>query len=171
MDGYLIDTQTVCYWFDDESDQYARVTAAINRLPAGSPLYISAITLGELEYGHAINPAGAGAERDEFIRFIRSTFPQVLELSKHTAEPYGVVRAHLAQKFPPPGGWSKKRRAEQMFDAASAVALGIDENDLWLVAQSVERGLVFVSTDKMTRIRQAVNEVYPTFLSEDWSKP
>jgi len=58
-----------------------------------------------------------------------------------------------------------------MFDAASGVALGIDENDLWLVAQSIERGLVFVSTDKMTRIRQAVNEIYPQFLSEDWSKP
>jgi predicted nucleic acid-binding protein len=171
VDGYLIDTQTVCYWFDDKSDHYAPVMAAVNRLPADSPLYISAITLGEIEYGHAINPAGAGAERDEFIRFIRSTFPQVIEISKHTAEPYGRVRAHLAQKFPPAGGWSKKRRAEQMYDAATAVALGIDENDLWLVAQAIERGLVFVSTDRMTKIRQAVIEVYPAFLADDWAKP
>jgi tRNA(fMet)-specific endonuclease VapC len=169
LDGYLLDTQTICYWFDGASGKFPKVASAIKNLTAGAPLYVSAVTLGEIEFGHAINPAGAGPKRNEFITFVRTSLPQILEISRHTAEPYGLIRAHLAQKFPPTGGWNKKRRVEQMVDPVTGMQLSIDENDLWLVAQAVERGLVFVSSDKMLRIRQAVAEVYPTFLAENWA--
>ena len=48
--------------------------------------------------------------------------------------------------------------------------LGIDENDLWIVAQAVERNLVLVTSDKMWRIRETVCELYPDFGSEDWAE-
>ena len=170
MQGYLLDTQTIRYWFDGKSGQFPAVEANAQRYAANSPLYVSVVTLGEIEYGHASNPDGAGARRDEFLRFL-AQLPQRLEVSRHTAEPYGRVRACLAQKFPPAGGWHKKKRAEQLYDPVTALALGIDENDLWLVAQAVERNLVLVSSDKMNRIREAVAEVYGSFRVEDWSVP
>ncbi|MCY2952980.1 MAG: PIN domain-containing protein [Planctomycetota bacterium] len=169
MPGYLLDTQTISYWFDEKSEHFPAVEANARGRAADSPLYVSAITLGEIEYGHALNPDGAGAKRDEFLRLLRKELPQTLEVSHDTAEPYGRVRAHLAQKFPPAGGWSKKKRAEQMYDPVAARELGIDENDLWLVAQAVERNLVLVSSDKMRRIREVVVQVYSGFRAEDWS--
>jgi tRNA(fMet)-specific endonuclease VapC len=170
MAGYLLDTQTITYWFDGKSGRFPAVEAAARQRAAGSPLYVSSITLGEIESGHALNPAGAGEKRDSFVEFLRKQLPQVLDVSRHTAEPYGRIRARLVQEFPPPGGWSKKRRVEQMYDPVAARELGIDENDLWLVAQAIERNLVLVTSDKMMRIKKSVTEVYPGFRVEDWSE-
>jgi len=169
MPGYLLDTQTIRYWFDGKSGRFPVVEAAASQRAAHAPLYVSSITLGEIEYGHAANPAGAGTRRDDFLRFLRGQLPQVLEVSRHAAEPYGAIRAQLVSKFPPPGGWGKKKRMENIYEPVAARELGIDENDLWLVAQSIERNLVLVSSDKMRRISDAVTRVYPTFRVEDWS--
>jgi len=55
-------------------------------------------------------------------------------------------------------------------DPVAARELGIEEKDLWLVAQAAERNLVLVTSDKMTRIRDAVREEYPDLRIEDWSE-
>jgi tRNA(fMet)-specific endonuclease VapC len=170
--GYLLDTQTIRYWFDGQSGRFPTVQAEAAKRSAESPLYVSAVTLGEIEYGHAANPEGAGEKRTDFLSFLRQSLPQVLIVSRHTAEPYGAIRARLVQKFPPPGGWGgKKRRIEEAYDPIAARELGIDENDLWIVAQAVERNLVLVTSDKMDRIRRSVKEIYPEFRFEDWSNP
>lgn len=171
MPGYLLDTQTIRYWCDGQSGRFPAVEAEAAKRSADSPLYVSAVTLGEIEYGHAANPEGAGEKRTEFLSFLRQSLPQVLEISRHTAEPYGTIRALLVEKFPPSGGWGRKKRIEQAYDPVAARELGIDENDLWIVAQAVERNLVLVTSDKMDRIRRSVNEIYPEFQFEDWSNP
>lgn len=172
MTGYLLDTNTISHWFDGDVGRFPAVKAAADARAADSPLYVSAITLGEIEYGHALNPASAGTKRDEFIAFVGAQLPQILQVSKHTAEPYGHIRAKLFEKFAPPGGWPKKgkKRVEQLYDPVAARELGIDENDLWIVAQALERNLVLVTSDKMTRIREAVCELYSDFRFEDWAK-
>jgi predicted nucleic acid-binding protein len=171
--GYLLDTQTVWNWFDAGSGRYPTVKAAADRRAAEAPLYVSAVTLGEIEYGHAQHPPGAGPNRAEFVTFVHEKFqlPQILAVSKHSTEPYGRIRACLVAKFPPVRGWSqnKKKRAEQMYDPVAARELGIDENDLWLTAQAVERNLILVTSDKMRKIREAVAEVAPNFAVEDWA--
>lgn len=53
----------------------------------------------------------------------------------------------------------------------TAPELGIDENDLWIVAQAVERNLVLVTSDKMRRIRKTIRELHSGFRVEDWAKP
>lgn len=171
MRGYLLDTNTIRYWFDGESGRFPSVKVRADARAADSPLYVSAITIGEIEFGHAFNPAGAGAERDDFVALVRKQLPQILQVSKHTAEPYGRIRATLAKRFPPRGGWTKKVKAEQMYDPIAARELGIDENDLWIVAQAVERNLVLVTSDRMNRIREAVCEPSPGLRFEDWAKP
>jgi predicted nucleic acid-binding protein len=171
MPGYLLDTQTIFYWSDESLVQFHNVDAAAKARPANSPLYVSAITLGEIEYGHAVYPSGVGVKRNEFIKFMREQLPQSIDVSRHTAEPYGRIRARLVEKFPPAKGWTqnKKRRAEQLTDPLSAKELGIDENDLWLVAQAIERNLVFVTADKMNRIRDTIAEIYPDLRMENWT--
>ena len=170
MHGYLLDTNTIRNWFDGDAGRFPAVKTAADSRAADSPLYVSAITLGEIEFGHALNPSGAGAKRDEFVGFVGRQLTQILQVSKHTAEPYGHIRARLAQKFPPKGGWTKKIRPEQFYNPIAARELGIDENDLWIVAQAAERNLVLVTSDKMMRIREAVCELYPGSRFEDWTK-
>ncbi len=168
MHGYLLDTNAIRYWFDAESGRFPSVRITADTRAADSPLYVSAITIGEIEFGHAFNLGGAGVRRDDFVAFVRKQLPQILQVSKHTAEPYGRIRAILAKRFPPRGGWTKKVKVEQMYDPITARELGIDENDLWIVAQAVERNLVLVTSDKMKRIREAVCELYSDFRLEVW---
>ena len=151
MTGYLLDTQTITYWFDAEDSRFPQVRASAERRGndnPDAPLYVSAITLGEIEFGHRNNIAGAGAKREEFLRFVRKELPQVLQVSRHTAEPYGILRSALAEKFPPQGGWTEKKRAEQLYDPIAGREFGFDENDIWLTAQAVERNIVLVTNDK-----------------------
>ena len=96
MHGYLIDTQTISYWFDDKSSNHNAVQAAAEARRGKGPLRISAITLGEISYGHAVNPAGAGPGREAFVKFVGEQVPQILQVSRHTAEPYGKIRAALS---------------------------------------------------------------------------
>lgn len=170
MPGYLLDTNTIRNWFDGEAGHFPAVKAAAEERADDSPLYVSAITIGEIEFGHSLNPAGAGTKRDDFVGFVRKQLPQILRVSKHTGEPYGRIRAKLAEKFPPVGGWTKKRRPEQLYDPVAARELGMDENDLWILAQAVERNLVLVTSDGMARIREAICELYRDFRFEDWAK-
>jgi tRNA(fMet)-specific endonuclease VapC len=166
--GYLLDTQVITYWFGGSSGQFPNVQAAAEARERDAPLFVSAVSFGEISFGHKMHPAGAGPRRDEFLTFLRDRLPTILEISRHTAEPYGSIRAALANQFPPPGGWNKTRRAEQMYDPIAGRELGIQENDLWIVAQAAERNLVLVSSDKMKRIRDAVAAVVPGFVVENW---
>ncbi len=170
MPGYLIDTQTISYWFDGVPGRYPTVQAAAEaRRSADGPLYISAISLGEIQYGHAVDPADAGPVSESFVKFVREKFPQVLMVSRHTAEPYGRIRAALFDKLGPKSRKSKRKRAEELCDPATGRELGIDENDLWIVAQAAERNLVLVTHDRMVRIREALQESEIGVRIEDWA--
>lgn len=157
-------------WFNESHTQHASVRAAALARPPESPLYVSAVTLGEILYGHAGDPGGEKPRRAQYRTFISTRFPQTLPVSEHTAIPYGEIRAAVANKWPPKGGWNKKKRAEELYDPIAARELGIDENDLWPVAQAVERNLVLVTTDKMTRIQEAVVTIHKSFRVENWTK-
>lgn len=169
MPDFLLDTQTIRYWFDDSSPFHETVRKTADALPAGSHVCVSVITLGEIEYGIALTPFGMGGRLDEYRRFVRDKLPRIVPVSGHTAEPYGRVRALLTERFPPPRGWSTKKCAEQLYDPLAAREFGFDENDLWLVAQAIERNLVLVSNDKMTRIREVLREIQPSVSIKNWS--
>ena len=60
MPGYLLDTQTIRYWSDGDSGQFPAAQKAAKERASVAPLYVSVVTLGEIEFGHAVNPGGAG---------------------------------------------------------------------------------------------------------------
>jgi predicted nucleic acid-binding protein len=166
LHGYLIDTQIVSYWFNKSRPEHANVSAHVAALPAGTPLRVSVITVGEIAFGHASTSQPNLQKQAEFNQFIRDHFPEPLEVSRFTPPFYGELRALIFKKFPPQG--KKQRRPEQCFDPVTATELGIDENDLWIVSQAYEHNLVLATHDKMKKIRGLVS---PQVAFEDWTEP
>ena len=139
----------------------------IAALPEESPLRISAITLGEIEYGHRAEAKGPPLPiQKQFHRFVRNIDPMVLRVGEHTAEHYGILRAALFEKYAPKDAKRKIKRPEQLIDPITSKELGIQENDLWICAQALEHRLVLVTHDKkMVRL----HELAPELEIEDWA--
>lgn len=163
MIGYLLDTNTVSRYHTGHSYVVDRVQA----LPADAMLYISAITVGEIVFGHYITVTTDQERRDDFERFIRDEFPpgRILQVTSHAARHYGDIKARLFRLYPPPS--RRHNHPESCIDRVTGQALGIDENDLWIASQSVEHNLILVTNDEMRRIK----EVAPEIDVEDWTQP
>ena len=164
MNGYLLDTNVISRWFSG----HANVLAHIHSLPNDTPLQVSVIAIGEVEFGHQITRTTDLDERDRCSRFIANQFPAPLDVTKHVVSHYGDSRAQLFRDYPPQG--KKQNHPERCHDTVTASDLEIDENDLWMAAQAITHNLVFVSNDKkiLERIRTASNRVLDV---EDWELP
>lgn len=169
--GYLLDTNIIAYWFDAHCEQHSRVLAHVNALPAKSPLVVSAITLGEIEYGHRVESESTYTPvQVKFNDFVKKQCPMILDIRKSTTVDYGRLRALLfAQYGRKKGG---RRWPEQIIEPSTGLSLGIQENDLWIAAQAIEHRLVLVSADKhMIRIHEAANKSDANKLDiEDWTQ-
>jgi len=161
MDGYLLDTNIITFWWRKE----AKVLEHINALAGKAPIRMSVVSLGEVEYGHRVEaPDGQTQVQAEYKEFIRDKFPYPLDVSETTTQYYGDLRAKLFLRFAP---WDKRKKAmlpEQLRDPATGRELGIQENDLWIAAQAVEHNLVLVTHDAMKRLKEAEDELR----FEDW---
>lgn len=168
MPGYLLDTNVVSYWFDPaRKEQHQAVTRRIGGLPGDALMTISAITRGEIEYGHrALGEKIDREKEDSFLQFIEHRFPVTLDVGKHTRIAYGSLRARLFGQYVSP---ARKRglRPEQLVNPVTALELGVDENDLWIAAQALEHNLVLVTHDRMTHLRGVADELR----LEDWASP
>jgi predicted nucleic acid-binding protein len=164
VQGYLLDTNIVRYWFDPECPEHGRVLQRIQRLPTDTPLAVSVITLGEIEYGLKVTDE-APAFEVELDVFIHEQLPMSLSVTATTRIDYGSIRARLFKKYAPGELRRKARWPEQLVDPVTGLALGIQENDLWIVAQAVEHNLVLVSNDRLTHLR----EVAPELRVENWA--
>ena len=144
----------------------ARITA----LPEGAPLFVSPVTLGEIEFGYQCQSPRVEKREAEFRAFIQAKAPSVLPIDKHTADPYGQLRAAIFDQFAPGGLRKKKKRPCQVTDHVTASTLGIDENDLWIAAQAIQYNLVLVTNDGMANIRAVLRQVAPALRElENWT--
>ena len=156
--GYLLDTNIVAYWFDTRRPQHERVVHHIQELPETTPLVISAIALGEIEFG--LHVAQAETPNQEALRaFINTNLPMVLNVTKATRIYYGSLRAGVFEKYAPNVKRRRGLRPEQLIDPVTSQELGIKENDLWIAAQALEYNLVLVTNDTMERIRDVCEEL------------
>ena len=157
MHSYLLDTCIWSYWFNDKTREHARVLEHLQNLPPGSRLGISIITWGEIAYGHKLSSPKQLPIQGEYLEFIQSKGPKTFHIDMHTANTYGELRARLFDRFAP-----KKKstglRPEQLVDPITSQELGIQENDLWIAAQAVVRGLILVTGEKLSRIREVAGD-------------
>lgn len=170
MKGYLLDTNAVSDWLDSSRFRHVAISDRIERLAdTGAILLISTVVLGEIEYGIRVAPKGKQESLGELRKQIDTQFVHrrlVLDVARSTALVYGDLRARLFDKYAPRNKRTKGLRPEQLTSPETSLLLGIQENDLWIAAQAIERNLVLVSNDAMKRIRK----VAPELLAEDWAQ-
>ena len=159
MRGYLLDTNIVSYWFTGGSLQHELIVARIQSLPEDSLLALSAITLGEIEYGHRVVSPTETAVQADFLEFIAERLPTVFSVESTTRLYYGKLRAQLFEKLVPAGKKKAGLRPEQLLDPVTSLELGIQENDLWIAAQALEYNLVLVTADRLQRIREIATDL------------
>lgn len=166
MIGYLLDTNIIRFWFDADRPEHAAVDRRIGQLPGASPLALSVITLGEIEYGHRVlHNASDPAQEEGFFDFVENRLPIKLDVGRHTRTAYGSLRARLFERFAPRNRRKKSIRPEELIDPTTSLELGIQENDLWIASQALEHNLVLVTHDKLTRIKEVAEELRV----EDWA--
>lgn len=177
MRDFLLDTQTIRYWYDEDCTQHAAVIDNIESwkeqaglLEHKPKLLVSVVTLGEIEYGHRVQVGDQSMHNEARLKFVREKFPDSLELTEDAVAVYGEIRSRLFNKFAPGEKRKPKMRPEQLVDPETSLNLQIQENDLWLCAQAVAHGMVLVTNDKMHAIREASVGMEPSLLMQNWTK-
>lgn len=88
------------------------------------------------------------------------------DVTKATRIYYGSLRASVFEKYAPNAKRRSGLRPAQLIDPVTSQELGIQENDLWIAAQALEYNLVFVTNDKMERMRDVCEELQ----IENWAR-
>jgi len=162
--GYLLDTNILNFWFNPACPEHSSVMARVNALDPGAPLRLSAISWGEIEYGHRCVSRDSTPRQMEFSQFVETKLPHELPIGKGTSEYYGEIRSRLFDKFAPKNRKNGLRPC-QLIEALTGKELGIQENDLWIAAQAAEFNLVLVTHDRMIRIQDVAADLLDF---EDW---
>ena len=131
---------------------------------------MSTISHGEIAFGHYANNRTSAQDHSDYHAFIRDQKILMWDVSRHTAEYYGQLKAALFARCAPKTLRTRGKIADQLIDPISAKSLGTQENDLWIVAQAMEHNLVFVTNDKMKPLAVALRDIEPDFRIEtDWA--
>lgn len=147
MDAYLLDTNLVSVLYDARRPNHIAVRQAIAALPAQAAQLVSVVTIGELRFGLALErAAGRPLEHIEACLDRAEAHP-LAEVTRHTADAFATIKSSVAmaridisRRIP--------RWVESWSDRASGQLLQVDENDLWIAAQALERNYVVVTSDK-----------------------
>lgn len=147
MDTYLLDTNLVSALYDARRQNHESIRAAVAHLNPASPQLVSIVTIAELRYGLALSTAAGQKLEHIEVCIERAEEHHLASLGRYTAEAYALVkssvarhRVDLARRIP--------RWVEGWTDRVSSELLQIDENDLWLAAQAVERNYVLLTCDR-----------------------
>jgi tRNA(fMet)-specific endonuclease VapC len=152
MDAYLLDTNLVSVLYDARRPNHQAVRHAIAALEPNAPQIVSVITIAELRFGLALSQAaGQPLAHIEACIELAELHP-LAEISRHTSHAYAHMKSSIAQQR-----LDIRRRiprwVEGWTDRVTAQLLQIDENDLWIAAQAVERNYVVVTSDQdFTRV-------------------
>ena len=149
MKGYLLDTNhlaAIC-------NRQPAITAKVKSLPPDTQLRVCAITLGEYEVGHRITATTHPAKRAAATAvFVREFLPNSLNVSLSTRLYYADLVERIYKHNPKPASGRMKTETYLL-------KLGVDINDVWIVAVAWEHGLTFLTSDNMLCIRNAVPEL------------
>jgi predicted nucleic acid-binding protein len=176
MADYLLDTNILRYWYDTKCNQHARVVIGVDAARQPDPktnyvsrLFVSVVTLGEIEYGHRVTHAPDAVKQAAYSKFVRDQCPVVLEMTKHVAEQYGEMRAWLFNNCGPSAKKSRAKRAEELVNPTTGKELFIDENDIWIASQAKTHNLVLVTHDSRGNFGRVLRQFAPALTLEDWA--
>lgn len=177
MPDYLLDTNIVSYWYDSSRPEHLKVLAHVKAVRQPDPqtqyiprLFISVITLGEIEQGHRSAQTPNASVQSEYMTFVREQCPEPLEITTHVSDPYGQLKAWLFNKFSDKKKRTRTERAKQIVDPMPARELGADENDIWIAAQAMTLNLVLVTHDTDGHFGELQRQFATTLRVEDWTQ-
>ena len=166
MDGYLLDTTAASVLWDQKHHDHQMIRGFLQGV-AESPTWVSIVVLGEVTYGLKTAPQ-MDENRQAEVRRKMARFPSILDVNKHTIEPYSDLRAALFKKYSRKDtrGRLKTKWPEDLLDRTSAKKLGVQENDLWIAAQAIQHNLILITSDHMRRLQEVSTELdYPLQLA------
>jgi len=148
IDSYLLDTGVVSCLIDEDNVHHKWMRDQVDKIVAGGDVYICGITIAQIEYGlrlaDAIHHVDANNIRNALVGF--ETIPMGTELMRQ----YGIIRAGLFRRYAPrtPQGARHRgaTRASQLMDDTNDLQLGIQENDIWVVAEASLHSLHLLTT-------------------------
>jgi predicted nucleic acid-binding protein len=96
MNGHIFDTCTISKWFEGKP----LIVSAMNSLPGDDLLYVSSVSIGEIEFGHLSKNANDPVKQAEFRLWIEKTFKDpVLPITKFTARSYSHLRRIICDNY------------------------------------------------------------------------
>ena len=145
-DGYLLDTNIVRLWFANNS----MIRQRVNELQ-GHFIYVSVVTIGEIEFGHTNVNATDVQKQKKFFRHISKFFETPrLEITEGAACAYGRFKRAVFDLTDKKGKYTEDRE-DKLGNKCN-----IDENDLWLVSQAYDHNLTLVTAEGMSILKTAV---------------
>lgn len=177
MSDYLLDTNILSYWYNDRCPQHKRVVAHVEAVCQGDPqtpyiprLFISAVTVGEIVYGHRYATKPNASEQKKYREFVHQQCPESLDIDSHVSEYYGELKAWLMNKFAPKTMRTRAKRLGQLEDPATTEKLGVQENDVWIAAQAMTLNLVLVTNDSRGNFGRLQRRFARILRVENWAK-
>ena len=169
VDGYLFDTNVISALYNPGHENHSPFWDRFRLLPGDAPFFVSSISLGEFSFGRCWVLKEHPELGRPFDQFVGKHFPKALDVSRHTKECYGTIRAALFRRFSPMHKKGRAKYPEHLIDGVTSHSLGIQENDIWLAAQAVERRLVFVTNDgKMLNRMREIADSDGEFKGQEW---
>ena len=158
MDNYLFDTCLVSQLLDPTRDKHETVKRYVASLDQKAFKYISLISIAELEFGFQLAVQQKHTHLPQIQKILKKAKQMpLLEVTQHTSSHYALVKARVAAKYCPNAIKNLPRWTDGWVFELTGEKLQIDENDLWICAQAMERNLVLVTIDNgIGRIREAV---------------
>ena len=183
MADYLLDTNILGFWYDARRTENVKVVSRVSSARKPDPttgyvsrLFVSVVTLGEIEFGSRVSHVPDPAKQAEYLamdaakkKFVEEQCPEFLEITKHVAEQYGEMRAWLFNNCGPNAKKSKAKRAEELVNPTTGKELGIDENDIWIAAQAKTHNFVLVTHDSRGNFGKILKQFAPLLTVEDWA--
>lgn len=138
-EGYLLDTSVASWLWDGGSSNHFSARARLATL-GEAPIFVCPISMGEVAYGLGVSPA-MDAARHALVGHAMADY-EVLPIDRHTGDTYGQIRAVLFAQYSPRDsrGRMRKKVPEDLLERTTGKALGIQENDLWIVSVAVQYG-------------------------------
>ncbi len=120
----LLDTSALSELFRDETD--AKLTTFILRIGADNT-FVSAITIGEIDYGIRILPSGKKRSALErwFARLLTEYRDRILDITRETSLHWSVIRSNA------------RRRGRVVGDLDGLIAASAAQHDLVVVTRNV----------------------------------
>lgn len=169
-DAYLLDTMIASDAWDKGSRRHAYTRECLQRLDP-SPIFVSVISLGEIEFGLK-SALLADLARQKAVRENMHEY-ELLDVDSHTIPIYSDVRAELFRKYAikNPMGKLLTKQPEELIDTITGKLLGIQENDLWIVCIAVQYNLVFCTREKKLGMKTIIEVADYLDRTQFWDTP